>query len=660
MKNSLASFWAARRPIGLRRRVLWLALVLSGIAPLPSAIAQEPASPRADDAAKAELLPLVKAARESFAPIAISSVKREAARLEKCLDVLERYLGRHGADGRGWGVFLKLADLRTQIQTRSGPNTDLLRASLVKFRADHPTLDMPQFAETAAALDDYLHVARTHASPSLQSDADKRLELLEDELATLTDPPDPQSLMRMGAVVSWLERRWQAPHVVQAYLKRFSHPNLQVRIGADFIAAIASQEIDETAPVRDNILGTSIRGTGRTRGQMKVQPAAHSDGAAFDLVIDGVNLSKTVGTNGPAIIFATGQTELHGVKRITVNNLGLHAGVTSAKAKTASEVNGVATTKCGLMDKLIKRIAWKRIPRDKARGDRIAASHAERQFAERVDSQANGQLLAANRTYLSKIRNPLLRRGEFPKQLVLHTDKDALHVTASLQTTNKLAADRPAPGIDGRHALDVQIHESTIVNLAAGLLGGRTIRQEDVERQAIDLLGEVPPGLQDDEKGPWSITFAERNPVSLQFDDQTVVLTVRADGFTSEGQSLEAMDITLRYAVERKGAGFKAIRQGDPEVVPPNYVQGSPIPIRLNGLRSLLKERFIKLFPAEIDSPGIELKGKLARLGVLPVSHLSIDRGWLAVAIQMNDRPATTIADVDPAVGPNAVATNGR
>jgi hypothetical protein len=568
--------------------------------------------------------------------------------LKQQLSRLEAYLSRHGSDGKGWNDYLHLQELRLQLKTPAKPDAAALLGVLRRFRANYPTLDLPQFAETAAALNDYLHVARTQANADLQSDTDRRLELLAEETAKLTSPPNPESLARITAVVSWLERRWQAGPVVQAIRGRFSHPNLHVRVAGEFVAAASSRAIDETAPVHDNILGTSINGSGRTLGHTHVRLAPRADRAAFDLVIEGVNRSDTVGRNGPAIIFASGVTILKGTKRITLDDRGLHLAATSANAETSSHVDGVASTKCGLMDRIIKKIAWKQIPKQKAEGDCIAAAHAERQFGDRVDAEAAEQIAEANRLFATQFRNPLLRRGEFPKLLELHTDASALHLTVAQETIGKLAAPRPAPEIEGAHAIDVRLHESTIVNLAAGLLAGRTIRQEDVEKQALEVFGKIPEGLHDDEKGPWSITFAQRDPVALKMAGDSVELTVRAEGFTSEGSSLEGMDITVRYALAREGLGFKAVRQGDPEVLPPNHLAGNPIPVRLNSLRALLKERFSKLFPAEFVSPGLKFEGKLAHLGTLPISHLSIDAGWLAIAWRMDVPPATTLAASAP------------
>lgn len=655
----------ALRPMVWRVAAVAMACVLGSArldaqqpqAPAPQgAAAQSPATQPAaaplppDDEARAELLPLIEAERGKPVVVSEAQVVGASRQLRAKLAELDRYLGRHGADGQGWAAYLELAELRAELKRAASPDTRVLTRVLRRFRTRHKSLDLPRFAETAVALDDYLHRARTRANAELPQEFARRLDFLAEEAAGLTQPPDPARLARIAAVASWLDRRWQAPALVGALQRRYSHPNLHVQVGAEFVAAAADRTVDETLPVVDNILGTSIRGTGRTQARMRVRLEPNANQASFELVVEGTNHSDTVGTNGPAIIYATGETHLHGVKRVSFDENGPHASPTVAQAETDSQVNGVATTKCGIMDRLVKKIAWKRIPKQKAEGDCIAASHAERQFGDHVDLHARGPLAELGRVFSGKFRYPLLRHGEFPKQLRFSTDAESIRIVALHETSGKLAASRPAPAVEGAPHISVRMHESLVNNLAAGLLAGKTIRQADLEEQALDLLGEIPERLQEDDKGPWSITFADRDPITLSLTGGQIAVTVRAVGFSSEGRELEGMDISIRYALALEGTRFRAVRQGEPDVVPPNYVPGEPIPLRLNSLQTLLKDRFNKLFPNEIESNGLAFEGKMAHVGTLALSHLNVEDGWLSAAWMLG-KPAETAASLAAAGG---------
>jgi len=91
----------------------------------------------------------------------------------------------------------------------------------------------------------------------------------------------------------------------------------------------------------------------------------------------------------------------------------------------------------------------------------------------------------------------------------------------------------------------------------------------------IDLRGKLPEALESDpDRDPWSITFAQARPVSIKFADDGFQVTVRGQRYTSGDREFRAMNITADYKVEISGTGSKLIRQGDLQIVPPNFVPG--------------------------------------------------------------------------------------
>ena len=107
----------------------------------------------------------------------------------------------------------------------------------------------------------------------------------------------------------------------------------------------------------------------------------------------GMNSSRTVGHNGPAIIYSTSRTSLDGEKRFYIDAEGIHAIPAQVNAHVRTRVTGVATNKGPILDRIIKKIAWKRIPKEKGKSEREAAVHAKRMLAKRLDAES-GVLLA--------------------------------------------------------------------------------------------------------------------------------------------------------------------------------------------------------------------------------------------------------------------------
>jgi hypothetical protein len=196
----------------------------------------------------------------------------------------------------------------------------------------------------------------------------------------------------------------------------------------------------------------------------------------------------------------------------------------------------------------------------------------------------------------------------------------------------RLGAPTAPPQIVGRPQIVLRLHESLLNNAAAGLIAGTTLDQRELQDFAEKLLGYVPERLKEDEgQDPWTITFAQTDPVILQIDGNTITLTVRGERFTSGTKPYEAMDVTVRYLLEGTGRGLHATRQGEFEVFPPNFVPGtSPkLSLRQTLLRNLLIRRFGKIFSAEYVGQGLDLREPWNKVGTLYVTQLVADRGWL-------------------------------
>src|SRR5262249_39229532 len=154
-----------------------------------------------------------------------------------------------------------------------------------------------------------------------------------------------------------------------------------------FLAAGVGRSLDDTAPVRDVILGTSITGTGRTVGKVGVELIPNENQAILETVLTGTNHSNNVGRNGPAVIWSQGTTTLLARKQMIIDAAGVKTQTATASAKTCSQVTGVGSTKCGLMDRIVRRAASKRIPQQKGQSEQIAAQHASQQLVGRMEKE---------------------------------------------------------------------------------------------------------------------------------------------------------------------------------------------------------------------------------------------------------------------------------
>ena len=183
--------------------------------------------------------------------------------------------------------------------------------------------------------------------------------------------------------------------------------------------------------------------------------------------------------------------------------------------------------------------------------------------------------------------------------------------------------------------MSLRVHESMINNLALDALSGRTVHEDKLQAAVTDLLGHLPEKMKGDDDGlPFAITFARQKPISVSFADDGFKITIRGMKYRKGDRSSSAMNISAAYKIEKSPKGFKAIRQGEIEVFPPDFVPGSgqQIDAQRQIMRTLLTKRFAKVFEPEFLGEGLELPGKWKAAGkMLPIELVCRD-GWLVIA----------------------------
>ncbi len=564
------------------------------------------------------------ASEAKYAPLPPDESAAVKVRLSDAAARLDKYLT--GANGQAWRDYLRLKDLQEQLSAEQ-PDLDVMAGVYQKFTEDHEGLDLPVFADVATALDKYISVvAATRADAPQQYSA--QVKSLAEELAKYSETQSEELASAIGTRLGWLQRMRQAGGLVRAVREKYSQPNLFVKASERLVGAGIEQDVDDVGPVHDYILGTDISGTGHTKGRVTVELVASERNAVLDIMLTGKTATKTVGYNGPATIYTNGNVAIAGRKRVIIDETGFKTYRATGAARTRTAITGIGG------GRLVQKIASRKASQQKGKAERIASDHAGVRVSDRLENQSSGQLGKAHQEFVKKFRRPLLRRREFPELLKFSTTEDALFVTGMKANRMQLGAPDAPPQVDGEYDLVVRVHETMLNNMATALLGGVTLHEAEVQQKVIDLRGELPDNLKSDEnQDPWSITFANARPVTIQFAEDGFTVTIRGQRYTSGERNFRAINVTARYKAQLEGHGAKLVRQGELEIFPPNFVPGkSRLSTQQVSLKTLLEKRFGKLFEPEIKSEGLELPGNWKNAGRLDLKVLNSNKGWLAAA----------------------------
>ena len=587
-----------------------------------------------EDDASERLATRVLEAKDSYAPVDDERIHRARRELAAASRSLNAYLTPRGTNGAAWKTYLGWGQLQEQARSDVIPKPNALAELHRRFTADYEGLEIPRFSRVARALRGYSDLARARAVPNPEQRYRAQLDELAERLPVYLDRPTQVDRWSIARRLGWLEQTNQVPGLVQAVRQQLSRQNLWVQISRRFVSLGINRPVHRVRPVRDNILGTRISGTGRTTGSLQVRFVPNDHRAVFETVFLGQTATDTVGSNGPVRIYSNGCTQFTASKRIMLDEHGLTSAPSSTQATTRTKIRGLSTNRGGLADRFIRKAAWKRVRSSQGQAQLIAARHAEARISGRLDQESGARVADANMDFLTRFRNPLLRRNVFPRQLVFRTSANRLFVQALQANRNQLGAPDLPPPLVGSHDLAVRVHESTSSNLLEGLIGGRRFTDGQTRARALAWFGDLPEKLESTkDEEPWSITFANQSPITVAFSDGEIAVTIRGQSYTSGSRRFRAMNITARYRIELSPPGARLTRQEDLEILPPGF---DPSQDRLSAsqvaLRRLVSRRLSRVFEPQIQTQGLKLQGPWGKAGPLLLNQVHANQGWLTMA----------------------------
>jgi hypothetical protein len=625
-------------------------------------------------ATPAELAQAARGAAGNFQPVAPQDAAKSKAELTAAVSELDRFLVRSGAAVEaGWKKFLRWNDLTQLVQSADPPPAGAAQTVIDQFRANENGLEMKQFTRVRIALEDFAATSAAAGDPMLQERFGAALDELAKQLeAYAQDPASGDAALAIGRTTGWLQRNRQAPQLVSAVHGVYWQPNLFGYASQPLVAAGIEDNIDETTPVRDNILGTSIVGTARMTGRTQLVLNDSPTSASFNILLSGRAVSNNTGYNRGVSIFTSGVTDVAANKNLRMTAGGMTAGPAVARCQTSSQINGI-----GARGPLIERMAWKKAGQSQGTAEAIASDHAEIRVANQMNERSARLVAEQNERYLSKFRNPLIRRGGFPQDLTFSSKPDRAEVRMLQAGAGQLAAPAPPPPIEGTHDLALRAHESVVSNFGEAAIGGVTLTDLRLEKLLRDdLKTEVPPDLQvtnpdgtlNLDKEPWAIKFARELPVRAKFSGGRLWIAIRADTFfrgqdepdAEYNKALEELiEISADYTIERTESGATLKRVDDVVVSFPTAKEGERS-ARRTGAAAFLRVKFRNLFKEEFKGEGLALKGRFEKAGKLQLQELQSDAAWLTVGWKMPPPGADAPpAEAAPAENPPATAAGG-
>jgi hypothetical protein len=476
-------------------------------------------------------------------------------------------------------------------------------------------------------------------------DGDKSIETLARQLGSLAERigqldknPSSDDAAAISAMVEILASAGQATDLITELRNTFGRPNAAILIGEPMVQTVIAQNVNQSRPVNDCILGTRVIGTATLRGTVSANLLPSLGAARIQVSLNGDVVSNNTGYNGPVRLFTTGHGTVHASRTITVNESGLQLEPVSVIAQMQTQINHIEPNR-HLGKRLVRRIATKRAAEQKPQADQIANHKFRTQVGQQFAEQTADQGALEIPDFMRDVR-PVLQRLSLVEPLRIwgSTDSD-MFIDATVRRHDQISTVVTRPRVSGPFAAVVQIHESAINNAAAPVLAGRTINERRLG-ELMEAAGRQLPTAgesDDEEQAPFEITFSRLRPIIFEAREQTIRLGVRGTRFAQGSREIrQPMEITAVYRAEQEIGGPVLLRRvGDVEV---SFPGNRRLTVSQAGMKSTIQKKFSGVFPVLLlDQPLIvpqtaqlaAIRGKVFQPRLVDARD-----GWLTVGVQ--------------------------
>ncbi len=575
-----------------------------------------------------ELASCFRAANEQYEPITREELAEARRAIRQSADELRAFLLeiQGEEDTRLWWEYLRLDGALAELD-KEEPSVRRLGESAAMFYRHEKGLHLPAFTQLRDALTRYVNLLAMARHPNLRQEYFRQLDRLKKALADLDrDPTHVEAAERVGRALGFLDRMGRQRRLVAAVRRHYFHPNLVARVSAKMVAEGIDEPVEEPIELADNIMGTTIYGSGQIKAQVSSSLLPARKHIRVRLSLDGEATTENVGYNRSVKIWSTGWTSLLAHKDILIRPTGIETTSADAEAATSTNVYALSAPNC-----LVEKIAWKRVGKTKGQAEIVAARRAAGRLADDMDSRVDELLSQPRERFETQFRQPLLRRDAWPALFDLSSTKKEIRVRLMQAQLAEAAAGTPAPPLDAKQDVGVRVHETLVSNLSRALIGGVTLTDERLVEILKNADVEIPEELRiTPDKPSWSIRFASHKPVSAVFRDGKIQIAILGQRF-QQGDTVTTRPIKLSatYAIKWNDGGVRLIREGDVSV---DFVGLKQLGAEEIALRQVMRRKFEALFKPEFQSKqDLKLPGRWSDAGTLRIVRLDPNQGWLSL-----------------------------
>ncbi|WP_146518790.1 hypothetical protein [Stieleria varia] len=590
---------------------------------------------------------MVEAAKSSIEQLDADRIPdKDAAEeaLHLALYQLQQHLQQKAdaSNAQAWTDYLAITEMIKALQAEDEKRV-LSAAQKIRDRSIGvaPGLEVTAVRGVRDATERLANAYRLSKKEALVKLVTRQLEALAEKWSEVDSVPSVDDAARLTLVLSILQQMNQDVSLLQEARQQFSRPNANVMVGEAFVQRAVQRSINQSRPVRECILGTSISGTAHMMGNVTAS-LIPSDGAVrVQVALTGQVTSNNTGVNGPVRLRTTGLGQVYSYRTITVSESGVVASPTQTTATLSTQINAIEHPL-----RLVRRIARKKAAEQKPKADQIALGKLQSQVGTQFADETSQALSKPLPNPMDQLRPWLLRLDLPTPSRNIGSTSDSVYAHAMLRHDWQLASPTSAPPAPGGYEAVVQIHESLIDNSIGHVLSGRTIGEKELQKllegrgkNASAASNRDADSDDEESKEPFEIDFTRSRPVVFEAREGKIRIGVRGTRFSQGKKSTEgripALEITADYIPVKTTDGVVLLkRDGDVSIEFPGSRSSK---IFQAGIRNTIRKRFEDVFPEYLmDQPWTvppTVTNDAIRNRVYRPRYVTAENGWLTIAV---------------------------
>jgi hypothetical protein len=480
------------------------------------------------------------------------------------------------------------------------------------------------------------------------------IHMLADELHPLTIAPvdyrkvlvdieaiESNSVHRNGAdLADAIQSLRFSEHIEQARIadaisRHYRNANARLSVSEAFINRMMPRDQTATKPVQQRILGADTRGASQIQTNLSIKLVPEANAWHVRLKLDGDIQSSTRSSRSGATFYNSGQAFVQSERdiRIDTNSLKIDGAPASVASVDALRRFSTDWDQIPVVGDMIRNFAHQEFLQSRTVAKRITQKLIARQTDEEFDRQLRSNIDGARDQIDKRLIGPLQSLQLQPMVLDLQTTESRLTVRYRVAGTDQIAAYTPRPVAPGDSLVSFQLHQSAFNNLIEQAIDAeRDWTIEDLAKEIAAVLQLPPPELPADTPNDITIRFMNPNPMTVEFDDGKMWLTLRVESLEQPGRiHLKNFIIRTSYEPSIDGLQTSLVRDGVLNIDGHRLGARDRLPLRAI---------FSKVFSGRPNIPMVsEQLANDPRAKGLAISQMEMRDGWFAMAVSEESSP---------------------